>query len=68
MTIIDLFSDTLNRLFRRQLKDTVDTVLDENTVLYIVKALHEVVFDEHRTEMSEEAGCLEVLITFNLVL
>lgn len=54
LTFVDLFSDTFNRLFGQTLKTTMDTVLDETTILYIVKALHEVVFDEHREEMTQE--------------
>lgn len=58
LTLIDLFSGTLNKLFGRTLTQTMDIVLDEATILYIVKALHEVVFDEHREEMSQEVGFL----------
>jgi hypothetical protein len=51
-----MFSKTLNQLFGRELKNTMNGVLDENTILHIVKALHEVVFDENQAELSPEAS------------
>ncbi|KAI6183665.1 hypothetical protein M3Y97_00513200 [Aphelenchoides bicaudatus] len=53
-TVVDLFSNTLNRLFGRELKTAMDGVLDENTILYIVNALHEALFEENQAELTQE--------------
>jgi hypothetical protein len=49
-----MFSNTLNRLFGRELKGVLDRVLDETILLQIVKALHQVVFNEQQEEITEE--------------
>lgn len=59
-TLVDLFSNTLNQLFGRELENTMNGVLDENTILFIVKELHKVVFDEDQAELSQE-------VSFNIV-
>ncbi|KAI6217537.1 Sorting nexin-14 [Aphelenchoides besseyi] len=56
LTVASIFDRTLDRVFNRSLKFVTGLLFDENTLLAIVRALHLVVFEEHR----ENATAIDV--------
>ncbi|KAI6216461.1 Sorting nexin-14 [Aphelenchoides fujianensis] len=54
VVLADFFHRTLDRLFGRSLGVATDLLFDEETLLFIVRALHSVVFEEHREDATPD--------------
>ncbi|KAI6172438.1 hypothetical protein M3Y98_00973200 [Aphelenchoides besseyi] len=52
LTVASIFDRTLDRVFNRSLKFVTGLLFDESTLLAIVRALHLVVFEEHREDIT----------------